>query len=93
MEGAALVLELVGFAERMRHADLVVTGEGTVDLTTWMGKAPGEVVGLCAQAGIRCALFGGRVLDRPDDVEIYELSGDPGQSREDLVALGERLTG
>ena len=37
---------------------------------------------------MRCALFGGRVVERPDGVEVYELSGDPAQAREDLVALG-----
>ena len=91
VEGATLILELVGFAERLRSPDLVVTGEGTVDRTTWMGKAPGEVLGLSVQAGVRCALFGGRVLDRPGGTEIYELSGDAARAREDLVELGTRL--
>ena len=91
VDGASLVLELVGFAELLGDADLVVTGEGTVDRTTWIGKAPGEVAVVCAQAGVRCVLFGGRVLDRPDGVEVYELSGDPARAREDLAALGERL--
>ena len=91
VEGAPLVLELIGFHGRLAGADLVVTGEGTVDRTTWMGKAPGEVVGLCAERGVRCALFGGRVVDRPDGVEVYELSGDPARAREDLVALGRSL--
>jgi glycerate 2-kinase len=89
--GAPLVLELIGFGERLRDADLVVTGEGTVDRTTWIGKAPGEVVSLCGSEGVRCAVFGGRVLDRSEGVELYELSGDPARAREDLVALGERL--
>ena len=40
--GAAYVLEAVGFRERAAAADLVVTGEGTVDRTTFGGKAPGE---------------------------------------------------
>jgi glycerate 2-kinase len=91
VEGACLVLDLIGFRGRLDGADLVVTGEGTVDGTTWMGKAPGEVVRLCAQQGVRCALFGGRVVDRPDGVEVYELSGDPARAREDLVALGRSL--
>jgi glycerate kinase len=91
VEGASLVLELIGFRGRLDGADLVVTGEGTVDGTTWMGKAPGEVVRLCAEQGVRCALFGGRVVDRPDGVEVYELSGDPARAREDLVALGRSL--
>jgi glycerate 2-kinase len=91
VEGARLVLELIGFQGRLAGADLVVTGEGTVDRTTWMGKAPGEVVGLCAERGVRCALFGGSVVDRPDGVEVYELSGDPARAREDLVTLGRSL--
>jgi glycerate 2-kinase len=91
VEGAALVLELVGFRDRLRGADLVVTGEGTVDRTTWMGKAAGEVAAVCAEEGVRCAVFGGRVLDRPTGFDLHELSGDPARAREDLVALGERL--
>jgi glycerate 2-kinase len=89
--GAPLVLDLIGFAERVRGADLVVTGEGTVDGSTWMGKAPSAVSDACGEARVRCAIFGGRVTERRDGVELYELSGDPAQARDDLVALGERL--
>jgi glycerate kinase len=91
VEGSALVLELIGLRERLRGVDLVVSGEGTVDRTTWMGKAPGEVAAVCAETGVRCAVFGGCVLDRPEGVELHELSGDPARACEDLVALGERL--
>ena len=45
------------------RADLVVTGEGTVDRTTFEGKAPGEAVRVCEELGVRCVLFGGRVED------------------------------
>jgi glycerate kinase len=93
VEGSALVLELIGLRERLRRADLVLTGEGTVDRTTWMGKAPGEVGAVCAEEDVRCAIFGGRVLDAPEGFELYELSGDPARAREDLAALGERLAG
>ena len=91
VEGAPLVLELIRFRERLQGIDLVVTGEGTVDPTTWIGKAPGEVVRVCAEAGVSCVLFGGRVVDRPEGVEIYELSGDPARACVDLVELGRRL--
>jgi glycerate 2-kinase len=90
--GAPLVLELIGFPERMRRADLVVTGEGTVDRSTWLGKAPSEVLRQAQTAGVRCVLFGGRVAEHPDGMEVYELSGDPARAREDLVALGESLS-
>ena len=91
VEGAALVLELLGLRDRLDRAELVVTGEGTVDRTTWMGKAPGEVRRLADAAGVRCVVFGGRVADRPPESEVYELSGDPARAREDLVELGRRL--
>jgi glycerate 2-kinase len=77
--GAKLVLDEIGFDPSAY--DLVVTGEGAVDETTWAGKAPGEVVRRCLEAGVRCELFSAR-----DD-----LSGDPARARDDLVALGERL--
>jgi glycerate kinase len=77
--GAKLVLDEIGFDPS--GYDLVVTGEGAVDETTWAGKAPGEVVRRCREAGVRCELFSAR-----DD-----LSGDPARAREDLVDLGRRL--
>jgi glycerate kinase len=91
VEGSALVLDLIGLRARLRGVDLVISGEGTVDRTTWMGKAPGQVAVVCAEESVRCALFGGRVLERPEGVELYELSGDPARAGEDLVALGGRL--
>ena len=56
--GAALVLDAIGFDPfRLR---LVVTGEGRVDATTALGKAPGEVARR-RSAGTRCVVFGGLV--------------------------------
>jgi glycerate 2-kinase len=83
--GAPYVLEAIGFRERATSADLVVTGEGTVDLTTFGGKATGEAVRICAEAGVRCVLFGGRV---EDGVEALPLSGDPARAAADLEELG-----
>lgn len=91
VRGAPLVLDVIGFPERVRGADLVVTGEGTVDRSTWLGKAPSAVSDACGEARIRCAVFGGRVSERPEGVELYELSGDPARVREDLVELGRNL--
>jgi len=88
--GAPFVLEAIGFRERAAGADLVVTGEGTVDRTTFEGKAPGEAVAVCAELGVRCALFGGRV---EDGVEALPLSGDPARAEGDLEELGLGLGG
>jgi glycerate kinase len=91
LPGAPLVLDLVGF-EAKRY-DLVVTGEGTVDLTTARGKAPGEVARRCVAIGRRCVVFGGRVVEPLAGVETVTLSGDPSLARDDLVQLGLRLGG
>jgi glycerate kinase len=88
--GAAYVLEAIGFREHAARADLVVTGEGAVDRTSFEGKAPGEAVRACAELGVRCLLFGGRV---EDGVEAVALSGDPARAWEDLEELGVGLGG
>jgi len=93
VSGAELVLEQVGFRDAARAADLVVTGEGTVDRSSFEGKAPGEVVRVCAEEGVRCVLFGGRILEWPDSVEIYELPSGPERTADDLVELGKKLAG
>jgi glycerate kinase len=87
-DGASLVLDTIRFDERAQLADLVVTGEGTVDRTTLEGKAPGAVLGRCAVLGVPCVLFGGVVRD---GIEARPLSGDVRSAAEDLEALGEEL--
>ena len=83
--GAELVLDLIGFDPS--GYDLVVTGEGTVDETTFEGKAPAVVQRRSRAAGARCVLFGGRVLA----AEAVALSGDPERAYVDLTELGMRL--
>jgi glycerate kinase len=92
MPGAPEVLRRVDFRARARAANLVVTGEGTLDETTLTGKAPGEVVRVCREEGVRCAVFGGRVEVELEGAETIALSGDPDRAADDLVALGERLS-
>jgi len=77
--GAAFVLDAIGFEPR--GYDFVVTGEGSVDATTFVGKAPGEVVRRCRAARVPYELFSAR----------EDLSGDPSRAAEDLFDLGRRL--
>lgn len=88
LDGAELVLRLIRFDERAMGAALVVTGEGTVDATTFNGKAPGAVQRRCGELGVRCELFGGVVHQGCD---AHALSGDVSLAAEDLVQLGEEL--
>jgi glycerate kinase len=86
--GAPYVLEAIGFRERAAAAELVVTGEGTVDRTTFDGKAPGEAMRVCEELGVRCVLFAGRV---EGGIEALALSGDPARAAQDLEELGLSL--
>jgi glycerate kinase len=88
LDGAELVLQTIGFDDRASDAVLVVTGEGTVDATTFEGKAPGAVVRHCERLGVRCELFGGLVRD---GVHAHALSGRRELAGEDVVQLGEEL--
>ena len=87
VSGAAYVLDAVGFDPSA--FGLVVTGEGRVDATTALGKAPGEIVRRAGET--RCVVFGGVVEQDVPGAETVALSGDPSRAREDLVALGREL--
>ena len=88
--GAEAVLDLLAFDPA--PYDLVVTGEGQVDETTWEGKAPAAVAERCLAESVRCVVFGGRVSGTvPVTTSVTALSGDRSRAREDLVELGTKL--
>ncbi|WP_329381494.1 glycerate kinase [Streptomyces sp. NBC_01716] len=51
--GAEVFLDLLGAAELIRGADLVITGEGRLDAQSLRGKAPVAVARLAATYGVR----------------------------------------
>ena len=67
VEGAAYVLDAVGFDRRMRGARFVVTGEGTLDSQSLAGKVVGEVARRCRGAGVGCHAVVGR-----DELSAFE---------------------
>lgn len=58
--GIELMLEIVGFAAKLRSADLVVTGEGSLDAQSLRGKAPVGVAAAARAAGIPVLAVAGR---------------------------------
>jgi glycerate kinase len=60
--GVGLVADAVGLAERLRGADLVVTGEGAFDFSSRSGKVPYGVAELAAEALVPCVALAGQVL-------------------------------
>jgi glycerate kinase len=95
--GCELVLETLGFRERVAGKRLAVTGEGRVDQSSVEGKVPGGVAVACAEAGVPCVVFGGQVADGAASLyglgasAVLRLSGQGKRAREDLVELGEAL--
>lgn len=66
--GADLLLDLVGFPEVCRGADLVLTGEGSVDVQTGHGKAPAVVAASAAREGVATVAFAGKVSASASDL-------------------------
>jgi glycerate 2-kinase len=62
--GAAYVLGVLRFDERLREARFVVTGEGRLDAQTLQGKIVDEIALRCRTKGIAChAVVGQNALD------------------------------
>jgi glycerate kinase len=59
--GSELLLDLLHFDDRAREADLVLTGEGSLDLQSLGGKAPMVVTRRARSLGIPVAVVAGRV--------------------------------
>src|SRR5260221_5118131 len=59
--GAEWVLARVGFDAALAKAQLVITGEGSFDKTSFVGKASGEVVRRAQAAKTRVAVVAGKV--------------------------------
>ena len=57
--GFELFARYARLEERIRASDLVVTGEGAIDVSTLMGKGVGEVASLCRRHGVPCVGLAG----------------------------------
>jgi glycerate kinase len=58
--GIDLVLDLIAFTPLLAGADLVITGEGTLDAQTLSGKAPAGVAAVARAAGVPVVAVAGR---------------------------------
>ena len=59
--GLALIQQIVGLPERVAAADLVLTGEGTLDETSLSGKVVSGVTALAAEHAVPCLVLAGQV--------------------------------
>lgn len=64
--GVDIVIDAVNLRERLRNADLCITGEGRLDAQSLAGKAPIGVARLCKQLGVPCVAIVGSAGDGAD---------------------------
>ena len=64
--GIDLVADLTGLDDLIAGADLVLTGEGSVDAQTLLGKTVAGVTRLAARHGVRVVVMAGRVAPDAD---------------------------
>lgn len=69
--GVEIVLEAVGFEDRVRGASLVFTGEGRTDAQTAMGKAPVGVAAAAKRQGVPVVCLSGGLGDGAEAVLAY----------------------
>jgi glycerate kinase len=83
--GFAMIAEQIGLEEKIRWADVVISGEGQLDQQSLHGKVIGGILDRCERSGTPCQLFAGRstlpetpkIGDRPVPVhEIIHLAPD-----------------
>ncbi|WP_081239446.1 glycerate kinase family protein [Streptomyces viridosporus] len=67
--GIEVMLEVLGFAPALERADLVVTGEGSLDRQTLHGKAPAGVAAAARAAGKEVVAVCGRLALSPETLD------------------------
>lgn len=90
--GAATVIHHQGIAEAMARADLIVTGEGSLDQQSFGGKLIGQLADMTGANGRPLLVVAGRVapdLELPAHVDTLELP--PGEVRWQLEEAGRRI--
>lgn len=73
--GFALVAGLTGLAQQLEQADLVITGEGSMDSQSLTGKAPIALADSARERGIPVLVVAGRILVSPEDLAGHGVVG------------------
>ncbi len=95
--GAEVVAELTGLEQAVAAADLVVTGEGSLDAQTLHGKAPMAVAAAAGRAGVPTVAVAGRCLLSDDELAgagfaaAYALTAEATYADEPFAAPGPLL--
>jgi glycerate 2-kinase len=100
--GVRTVLDLVGFTDVLAGADLVITGEGSVDEQSLRGKAPFGVLAAAREAGVPVVMVCGRTtlsrtaLAESGVADVWVLADrepDPARCMSEAASLLEAVGG
>jgi glycerate kinase len=98
--GFDIVADAVRLRQRLRGADLCLTGEGRFDESSLAGKAAVGVARICQQVDVPCALLAGQIderIDRSSDkmfaalYSLRESDGGAGLTVEQSIARAAEL--
>jgi glycerate kinase len=92
--GFDVVAEAVGLEQKMKDADLVITGEGSLDRQTLEGKTPAGVARLARKLGKPVFAIVGRASEDRELREVFEgiyQNVRPGMSLQENMKLGPEL--
>jgi len=91
VRGFDLVAERLNLDDRLARADLVVTGEGLLDATSFTGKVVGHVVERARTAGVKTLVIAGEVAANSpiDAISLVERYGPERAFAEPATCLTE----
>jgi glycerate kinase len=95
--GVEVVMETLGLHERLRSADLVITGEGSLDAQSLHGKVPAGVLRAASIAAVPVSILCGTASVRPDNAVVRSLVDRVGReaaltdARRSLELVAEEL--
>ena len=91
--GAGLIIELLGVLDDLKRCDLVITGEGSIDLQTCQGKGPAVIAQAARGAGIPVIAIGGSIKQEASPLfdGIFSISSGP-LSLEEAMTNSYQLT-
>ncbi|WP_395307076.1 glycerate kinase [Mycobacterium sp. AMU20-3851] len=77
--GSERIASITGLKDQLAQADLLLTGEGRFDGTSWTGKLVGHLLGAAESAGVPAVVVAGQVSAGAGvpTVSLTELAGSP----------------
>jgi glycerate kinase len=92
--GFDVVAEAVGLEAKIEDADIVITGEGSLDRQTLEGKTPVGVARLARKLRKRVFAMVGRAINDPEVREVFDAVYEntrPGMSQEENMKRAAEL--